>query len=128
MTKPLSQDLRTRVVAAVESGLSRREAAEQFGIEPSTAVKWLRLWTDTGAVEPRPQGGDQRSGRIEALADTIIGYVAEAPDITLVEIAERLKAEHGQRFAPSTVHRFFARRGVTFKKRPRTPPSRKDRM
>jgi len=128
MTKPLSQDLRTRVVAAVESGLSRREAAEQFGIKPSTAVKWLRLWTDTGAVEPRPQGGDQRSGRIEALADAIIGYVADAPDITLVEIAERLEAEHGQRFAPSTVHRFFARRGVTFKKRRRTPPSRKDRM
>jgi transposase len=128
MTKPLSQDLRTRVVAAVESGLSRREAAEQFGIKPSTAVKWLRLWTDTGAVEPRPQGGDQRSGRIEALADAIIGYVADAPNITLVEIAERLDAEHGQRFAPSTVHRFFARRSVTFKKRRRTPPSRKDRM
>ena len=53
MTKPLSQDLRTRVVAAVKSGLSRREAAEHFAIDPSTAVKWLRLWTDTGAVEPR---------------------------------------------------------------------------
>jgi transposase len=126
MTKPLSQDLRTRVVAAVESGLSRREAAEHFAIDPSTAVKWLRLWTDTGAVEPRPQGGDQRSGRIEALADAILGYVAEAPNITLVEIAARLETEHGQRFAPSTVHRFFARRGVTFKKRLRTPPSQKD--
>ena len=107
MTMPLSQDLRTRFVAALASGLSRREAADQFGIEPSTAVKWLRLWTDTGAVEPRPQGGDQRSGRIEALADAIIGNAAEAPDFTLVEIAERLEAEHGQRFAPSTVHRFL---------------------
>jgi transposase len=55
-----------------------------------------------------------------------LGYVAEAPDITLVEIAARLETEHGQRFAPSTVHRFFARRGVTFKKRLRTPPSKKD--
>lgn len=124
MTKPLSQDLRVRVVGAFEGGMSRRAAAEQFGIAPSAAVKWLRLWRDTGAVEPRPQGGDERSGRIEALADAILGYVAEAPDIILVKIADRLEAEHGQCFAPSTVHRFFARRGITFKKRSRTPPSR----
>jgi hypothetical protein len=42
--------------------------------------------------------------------------VKETPDITLSEIAERLHREHGQRFAPSVVHRFFARRGITFKK------------
>lgn len=127
MTKPLSQDLRVRVVDAVEGGMSRRAAAERFGVAPSAAVKWLRLWRETGAVTPRAQGGDKRSERIEAHADVILGYVDEAPDITLVEIAERLEAEHGQRFAPSTVHRFFARRGVTFKKRPRTPPSRTGR-
>lgn len=124
MTKPLSEDLRVRVVDAVENGMSRRAAAERFGITPSAAVKWLRLWRETGAVTPRAQGGDKRSERIEALAGAILGYVAEAPDITLVEITERLEAEHGQHFAPSTVHRFFARRGVTFKKRLRTPPSR----
>jgi transposase len=42
--------------------------------------------------------------------------VAAAPDITLAEIAERLERDHGERFAPSVVHRFFARRGITFKK------------
>lgn len=82
-------------------------------------MKSLRLWPDTGAVEPRPQGGDQLSGLIEALADASIDYVAEAPDITLVEIAERLEAEHGQRVYPSTVHRLFARRGAAFKNRAR---------
>jgi transposase len=41
--------------------------------------------------------------------------VDETPDITLVEIAERLEHEHGERFAPSTVHRFFRRHGWSFK-------------
>ena len=116
MTKPLSKDLRQRVIGAVEDGMSRRAAAERFGIAPSAAVKWHALWRETGSVEPRPQGGDKRSARIEAFAEEILAWVEAAPDITSAEIAERLAREHGERFAPSSVHRFFQRRAITFKK------------
>ena len=116
MTKPLDLDLRLRVVGAVDAGMSRRAAADRFGVAASAAIKWHELWRRTGSVEPRPQGGDKRSDRIEALAETILALVAEAPDITLAEIAERLERDHGERFAPSVVHRFFTRRGITFKK------------
>ena len=124
MTKPLSVDLRQRVLNSIKSGMSCRGAAARFGIAPSAAVKWRRLWLETGSVEPRAQGGDTRSGRIEAVGGAILVMVAEAPDITLVEIAERLEREHGERFAPSTVHRFFRRHGWSFKKRLHTPASR----
>ena len=40
MTRPLSDDLRRRVVTAVDDGMSRRGAARRFGIAPSTAIKW----------------------------------------------------------------------------------------
>lgn len=116
MTKPLPPELRLRVVGAIDAGMSRRAAAERFGIAPSAAIKWHELWERTGSVEPRPQGGDKRSKRIEARADAILALVAEAPDITLEEIAERLAHDHDERFAPSVIHRFFARRGITFKK------------
>lgn len=116
MTKPLSPDLRLRVVGAIDAGMSRRAAADRFGVAASAAVKLYELWQRTGSVEPRPQGGDKRSKRIEAHAEVILALVAETPDITLVEITERLEREHGERFAPSVVHRFFARRGITFKK------------
>ncbi len=124
MTKPLSMDLRQRVLAAIDSGMSRHAAAARFGIAPSTAVKWFDLRRKTGSVAPRAQGGDTRSSRIEALGPAILAMVEEAPDLTLVEIAERLEREHGERFAPSTVHRFFGRHGLTFKKSPPTPASR----
>lgn len=115
MTKPLSVDLRQRVIDAIRAGMSCRAAAARFGIAPSAAVKWRRLWLETGSVEPRAQGGDTRSRRIEAVGGAILRMVAETPDITLVEIAERLERAHGERFAPSTVHRFFRRHGWSFK-------------
>ena len=127
MTKPLSLDLRQRVIAAIGAGMSCR-AAVRFGIAPSAAVKWRRLWLETGSVAPRPQGGDTRTGRIEKLGPAIWAMVQEAADITLVEIAERLEREHGERFAPSTVHRFFRRHGWSFKKSPPMPASRIARM
>jgi transposase len=116
MTKPLSTDLRLRVVEAVDAGMSRRAAAERFGVAASAAIKWHGLWRRTGAVDPRRQGGDRRSHRIEALAQAILALVAETPDITLAEIAERLERDHDERFTPSVIHRFFARRGISFKK------------
>ena len=57
MPKPYSQDLRMRVVAAVEGGASRREVAELYGISPSVVVIWMQRWTDTGCVEAKPTGG-----------------------------------------------------------------------
>jgi transposase len=37
MSKPLSVDLRERVVAAVDGEMSRRKAAERFGVSISSA-------------------------------------------------------------------------------------------
>jgi len=116
MTKPLSNDLRRRVVASVDGGMSRRAAAKRFGIAVSTAIKWVQAWYRTGSYQPRAQGGDKRSRRIEAHAEEILALVEETPDMTLAEIAAHLENEHGLRVSQSTVWRFFDRRGITFKK------------
>jgi len=117
MTKPLSLDLRKRVIDAINAGQSCRAAASRDGAAAPqrAAVKWHRLWRETASVAQRPMGGDKRTGRIESLGLAIFAMVEEAMHITLAEIAERLEAEHGQRFAPSTVHRFLRRHGWTFK-------------
>ena len=127
MTKALSLDLRQRVIGAINGGMSCRGAAARFGVAPSAAVKWHRLWRESGSVAPGRQGGDRRSGRIEALGEAILAMVEAVPDITLAEIAGRLEREHGERFAPSTVHRFFRRRGWSFKKSPAMRASRNAR-
>lgn len=116
MTKPLSDDLRVRLIDAVAKGMSCRSAAERFGVAASTVVKLVRRWREAGTSKPRPQGGDRRSERIEVYAAEILGLIAKTADITLAEIAIHLEQRHGERFAPSTIWRLLDRHAQTFKK------------
>ena len=116
MTRPLSDDLRKRLISAVDGGMSRRSAAKRFGVAASTAIKWAERWRRAGHARPRPQGGDKRSRRIEAHAEVILALVEDTPDITLAEIAAYLDDAHRLRVVQSTVWRLLARHGLTFKK------------
>ena len=124
MARSLSMDLRERVVAAVEGGLSRRQAAGRFGVSVSSAIRWLQLAAREGTPAPKRLGGDRRSDRIEAHGAAIRAKVAEKPDMTLAELRAWLRAEHGISVAISTLWRFFGRHGLSLKKRPGMRPNR----
>jgi transposase len=113
MPKPYSIDLRARVIEEVETGASRRAAADQFGISPSVVIIWTQRWETTGSVAPKPSGGS--TSPLEAQAKFLLGLIAEKPDLTLDEIvaAMRKRKIAGSR---SAVWRFFARRNISFKK------------
>ena len=123
MSKALSVDLRTRVLAAVAAGATHREAGARFGVSAASVSRWRRLERETGDVRPGPLGGDRRSGRIEAQADLVLALLAETPDITVEELRLAL-VERCHGFGYGTLQRFFARLRITRKKRPRTPASR----
>jgi transposase len=123
MSKALSIDLRERVIAAIEEGMSCRGAAVRFGVSAASAIRWRWLERRQGDVRPGPLGGDRRSGRIEAQADVILGLIGSKPDITLAEIEAAL-AERGVVVSGSSIWRFFARRKITLKKSRRTRTSR----
>ncbi|MEP9374913.1 helix-turn-helix domain-containing protein [Mesorhizobium sp. KR1-2] len=61
MTRCLSADLRGRVIAAIEEGVSTREAARRFRVGMSTAGNWYRRCRETGEMEARKQGQPSRS-------------------------------------------------------------------
>ena len=123
MARALSVDLRDRVVAAIASGLSRRQAAVRFGVSAASAVRWQQLANQHGTPARQQQGDDRRSMGIEAHAGLILEAYKATPDITLAEL-QALLADHGTEVALGTIWRFFARRGITRKKRLRTRPSR----
>ena len=60
---------------------------------------------------------DNRSGRIEAHRDYLLGLIRRTPDITLLEIRERLIANCGERFSSSVLWRFFDRHEITVQKK-----------
>ena len=127
MTAPLSNDLRRRVVNAIETGLSRRAAAIQFDISIASAVRWHQRFKRTGNIDPDAMGGDHHSHRAEAHAVRVLGWIDVERDLTLVEIRDRL-AKEGHIFAPSTIWRLLDRHNYTVKKRLPMPVSRSAMM
>jgi transposase len=116
MATPLSNDLRRRIVEAVDGGMSRRAAAERFGVSASTAIRLVERWRRHGCYEARTQGGDKRSARIEAFREDIFNLLDNRVDITLAEIADHLLRVYGAGFALSTIWRFLDRHEQTYKK------------
>src|ERR1700720_4025651 len=116
-------DLRERGVAAIEGGISTRQAAERFAIGIATAGTWARLKRATGEVRPAKQGKPKGSV-LDAHADFILGTLRQTPDLTLAEMVERLAVERDVRVVGTAVWKFLDRHGQTHKKRLRTPASR----
>ena len=114
MARPLSRDLRERVVRAVEGGLSCRKAAALFGVGIATVIEWVRVWRDSGRLEAKPMGGD-RNSRLKDERVWLLERIAEAPDLTLEELRAEL-AERGKVVGYGTVWRFFDAEGISFKK------------
>ena len=123
MPRSLHFDLRCRVLKAIDEGLSCREAASRFGVSASSAIRWAALRRAGGDGRAKPQGGDRLSRRTEAHAGLIAAALAEVPDITLMELRERLSHE-GAFVSVTALWRYFRRHSITRKKRPRTLPSR----
>lgn len=90
-----SQDLRERVIAAVEAGQqARAEIAETFEVSESTIDKWMKRWRDTGSVAALPfAGGRQRA--LKECTNVIRAEVKRQPDVTLDELCERVEAQTG---------------------------------
>ena len=84
--------------------------------------RWRGRLKKQGDLAAKRQGGDRKSGRIEAEAAFLLGEVAKTPDITLVELQEKLKVR-GVSAGIGTLWRFFDRRRITYKKRRRMPLS-----
>lgn len=125
MSVALSLDLRTRVVAAYQSGgLTYEQLAEQFQIGRATVSRYLRAVRERGTVAPKPHaGGHPRS--IDAQAEVRLRSIVRArPDATLAELAELLCAQ-GVRTTDKSVFRALERMGLSRKKRLSLPPSGK---
>jgi len=125
MVKALSLDLRVRVLAAVASGMSHREAAQVFAVSPASVSRWRKLSRETGEPRAKRAGGDNRSHHVEAHKDLILSLLEKTPDLTIAEL-RGLLSDQGIGVGYGTVRRFFARHAITRKKRPPTRPSRID--
>lgn len=114
MTRPLSNDLRERVVRAVLAGESCRAVASRFGVAVSSVVKWSQRHRRTGSVLPAKMGG-YRKPVLEAHRAFIAEQIERTSHLTLHGLKEELAAR-GVKVSHTAVWAFLRREGLRFKK------------
>ncbi|MGZ9021617.1 MAG: IS630 family transposase [Rhodoplanes sp.] len=114
MTRPLSNDLRKRVVAAVSGGESCRSVASRFGVAVSSVVKWSQRYRATGSVAPGKMGG-HRKRVLEPHRAFIMERIKQTPHLTLHRLKDELVAR-GVQVSHNAVWLFLRREGLRFKK------------
>ena len=114
MARPLSNDLRERVVGAVQAGESCRSVALRFGVAVSSVVKWSQRSLKTGSVAPGKMGG-HRKPVLEPYRSFIVERLERTPHLTLHGLKDELAAR-GVKVSHNAVWLFLRREGLRFKK------------
>lgn len=114
MTRPLSNDLRERVIVALSRGESCRAVASRFGVAVSSVVKWSQRYRATGSVTPGKMGG-HRKPVLEPHRAFIKQRITQTPHLTLHGLKDELAAR-GVKVSHNAVWMFLRREGLRFKK------------
>ena len=115
MGRPYSLDLRERVVSAVRSGMSCREAAAYFSVGVSSAIRWTRRERETGTPAALPMGG-KRPFSLAMERPWMLARLEAKPDLTLRALLGELR-ERGIAVSYYAVWNIVHRAGKSFKKK-----------
>jgi transposase len=114
MAKPYSQDLRERVIAAIEAGHAQTDVAAMLKIGRRTVVNYIKRWRTTGHVKPDKFGGHKKH-KLADHAAKVKALVEAEPDQTIIELHAKLEAAK-IKVSASAVDRFLRASGLTYKK------------
>ena len=127
MGRAYSDELRERVVRSViKGGLSRHQAAAQFGVGISTAINWVRRLRETGSIAPGKMGGYKPRAISGAHRVWLLERIKDG-DFTLRGLVVEL-AERGLKVDYRSVWEFVHAEKLSFKKKRggwRARPSRR---
>src|SRR5436853_4696724 len=114
--KAYSEDLRDRIVQAVDAGMNKSETARLFGVSLNSVKRFVKLKQATGQLSPKPRVGKKASisgDKVENLREQI----KQTPDATLAERAEQWEQTQGVKLSRSTFSRTLKRLKITYKKK-----------
>ena len=124
MKKPISLDLRERIVAAYEAEEgTRAEVAKRFKVSLGLVKKLLAQKQRTGDLRPRYRYCGRKAKLEPAHGERMKQLVAKEPDLTLEEIKQRLELD----CTIGAIHWVLARLGLTYKKRRGMRPNKTGR-
>jgi len=112
-----SEDLRARVLAAVDGGMAARAAARLFRVSVSYIYKALIRRRRTGETTASSRRGHRPRKLSPAQEAALAAHIEAHADLTLAALQAWLLAEHGVRLSNGAMWSAVARLGLSFKKR-----------
>ena len=113
--RPLSQDLRERIIAARERGAGTGEVCRQFGVSRKSVERFWKQHCLTGACRPKKIGGYRRS-RLEKHDRTLRRWIAKQSDLTLSELQKRCLEELKVTIGITALWHRLEQLGLSYKK------------
>ena len=91
MGNAYSEDLRARVIRALEGGASQRATAERYEVSASTVNIWWKIYRDEGRACALPDsGGDYRRVIFDEHVEAITAWVDAQPDMSNAQVVAKL--------------------------------------
>jgi transposase len=112
--KPYSEDLRTRIVKAVEEGISKSAAARLFGVSLSSVKRYVKISNRGDSLTPR-KGGGRPPKTNQTTKKLLEEDVKERPAATISQRRRFLERASGKSLSDSTVRRLLKRMGFSQK-------------
>jgi transposase len=112
--KPYSEDLRMRIVRAVEEGMPKSAAARLFGVSLSSVKRYMRLASRGASLAPK-KGGGRPLKADETTRKLLEEDVEERPAATIPQRCRFLRSATGKSLSTSTVRRLLKRLGFSRK-------------
>lgn len=114
--KAYSQDLRERVLRAVDQGMPRREIVRVLSVSAATIGRYLKQRREQGHVRPAAIPG-RPSKKIQPLQAGLEEQLKACPDATLAQHCEYWEQKQGMHVSRWSMSRAIKRMGWTRKKR-----------
>ena len=113
--RPLSQDLRQRIIAARERGAGTGEVCQRFGVSRKSVERFWKEHCLTGTCQPKKIGGYRRS-RLAQHDRTLRRWIAVQPDLTLEELQKRCRQRLQVTIGTTALWHRLERLGLSYKK------------
>jgi len=113
--RPLSQDLRGRIITAREGGEGTGEVCKRFGVSRKSVERFWNQHRLTGKCQPKKIGGYRRS-RLEKHDRTLRRWIARQPDLTLSELQQRCLEQLKVPISMTPLWHRLERLGLSYKK------------
>ena len=120
--RPLSLDLRERVIAALQSGQTRPEIAQRFSISVGTVGRLAKQWREQNHLNPRPITGRPRA-ILETEQELLQTLISTQKDVTLESLSQALQEQTGKKISLSALQRNLVWLGYSYKKSRGLPTS-----